>query len=111
MEREMTAAGTSAPHERMTMSDDASKAVGAKLERKISPSARSCKSCRFLRVHPDARGRITVRADRVYECLVQVPQPALPDSMTRAFGYRWPPAKSYMRGDDGRECPTWEKKA
>jgi hypothetical protein len=73
-------------------------------------TSKSCKSCRFLGVHADARGRITVRAQSAYECLVLVPQPALPASMTQAYGFRWPPAKSYMTGDSGRECPTWERR-
>jgi hypothetical protein len=78
---------------------------------RVRPDARCCKTCRFLGVNPDAKGRIVVRARNAYECLVVVPQPALPESMTRAYGYRWPLAKSYMTGDSGRECPTWEQRA
>lgn len=72
---------------------------------------KSCKTCRFLGVHPDARGRIVVRAGYAYECLVVVPEPALPDSVKNAYEYRWPPAKSYMSGGDGTECATWEKRS
>jgi len=74
---------------------------------------RGCKSCRFLAVPPDARGRIVVRAGRAYECVVQVPRPVLPDSMTRSmvYGFPWPIQRSYMTGDRGRECPTWEQRA
>ena len=86
-------------------------AVAGQVDCRVRPAVRSCKSCRFLGVHPDARGRINVRARNVYECLVQVPEPVLPESMTRAYGFRWPPAKSYMTGDSGRECPTWEQRA
>ena len=86
-------------------------AVACKVERGVRPAAQSCKTCLFLGVHPDANGRIVVRAKNAYECLVVVQQPALPESMTRAYGYRWPPAKSYMTGDSGRECPTWEQRA
>ena len=69
---------------------------------------KSCKTCRFLAVHPDARGRIVVRQKNAYECLAIVPQPDLPDSITKAYGFRWPPSKTYMTGDRGTECPTWE---
>ena len=72
---------------------------------------RSCKTCRFLAVHPDARGRIVVRARNAYECRAIVPMPLLPDSVTRAHDFRWPPGRSYMTGDGGTLCPTWEQRA
>lgn len=74
-------------------------------------SNRCCKSCRFLAVHPDARGRIVVRADRSYECIVTIPMQLLPDSVTKAYGFRWPMARTYMSGESGTLCPTWEARA
>jgi len=88
-----------------------SPAVVGRLERKVRPAERSCKSCRFFDVRPDAKGRIVVCAKSVYECLVVVPEPALPDSIKLAYGYRWPPDKAYLNGDSGRKCPTWEQRA
>ena len=72
---------------------------------------RSCKTCRFLTVPPDARGRIVVRAKNAYECRAIVPMPMLPDSVTRGHGFRWPPSRKYMTGDGGTLCPTWEARA
>ena len=69
---------------------------------------KTCKTCRFLEVAPDAGGRIVVRARNVYPCTAAVPMPALPESVTRAYGFKWPPTKSYMTGDRGANCPTWE---
>ena len=83
----------------------------APLERHVRPAVaveRSCKTCRFLAVHPDARGRIVVRAKNAYECRAIVPMPMLPDSVTRSYGFKWPMPRSYMTGDSGTLCPTWE---
>jgi hypothetical protein len=89
-----------------------SPAVVGCLERGVRPAfERSCKTCRFLAVHPDARGRIVVRAKNAYECRAIVPMPPLPDSVTRSHGFRWPIDRRYMGGDDGTLCPTWEVRA
>lgn len=72
---------------------------------------RCCKTCRFLAVHPDARGRIVVRARNAYECRAIVPLPPLPDSVTGAYGFQLPPNRRYMTGDNGTLCPTWEERA
>lgn len=76
--------------------------------RAAQAQAKSCKTCKFLAVAPDARGRIVVRATRVYQCAYIVPMPPLPKSITSAYGFRWPPHRSYMTGDSGVLCPTWE---
>ncbi len=70
---------------------------------------RCCKTCRFLAVHPDAQGRVVVRAaNAAYECAAVVPLPALPDSVTMSYGFRWPMSRRYMRCEEGTLCPTWE---
>jgi len=68
---------------------------------------RCCKTCMHLRVPPDQAGRRVVRAGSAYTCTVEVPAPPLPDSITRCYGFR-PFDRSYMRGGDGTECPTWQ---
>lgn len=74
----------------------------------------SCKTCKHLDVPRDSLGRIVVRKGKVYECVVDVPEPILPDCITKAFGhswpslgYSWPPKRRYMGGDDGIDCPSW----
>ena len=69
---------------------------------------RCCKTCKHLRVAPDARGRIVVRKDNAYPCDVPLPVVLLPDSVTSSYRFRWPPARFYMAGDKGTLCPTWE---
>lgn len=71
---------------------------------------RCCKTCRHLRVAPNAAGRIVVRKDKAYPCDAPIPpMPVLPDSVTSVYGFRWPySGPRYMRGNDGATCPTWE---
>lgn len=71
---------------------------------------RSCKTCRFLNVPPDAAGRIVVRKDEAYQCMAVVPVPLLPDSVTTAYTFRWPLPRSYMTGEQGTLCPTWDQR-
>lgn len=68
---------------------------------------KSCKTCRWLDVSPDKRGRRIVRQAVSYECNFPIaPLPPLPESAF--FKDRWPPARSWMEGQDGRSCATWE---
>lgn len=75
---------------------------------------RCCKTCRWLKVEPDAAGRRVVRASRAYRCEWPAPPlPALPQSLTRRFvgddGDPWGiERRSYMEPADGRNCPVWE---
>lgn len=45
----------------------------------------TCKTCKWLDVKPDKAGRVVVRKDSVYPCVVKFPTPKLPDSITRAY--------------------------
>jgi hypothetical protein len=66
----------------------------------------TCRTCKFLDVLPDSRGRIIPRANKGYRCLYPIPADhALPASVTIYFRFQWPPTKSSMAPDDGEGCP------
>lgn len=72
-------------------------------------SDKCCKTCKHLNVEPDANGRRVVRQNCVYRCGFIPPMPPLPDSITRCYGFNWPPTSPrYMTGAEGKTCPTWE---
>lgn len=77
---------------------------------------KSCRTCRFLRVLPDADGKVRIRKDRAYTCAApvrNVEELQLPASVTSSYGWQWPPTGGrYMEPDDPRSatCPTWEKR-
>ncbi len=66
----------------------------------------TCRTCKFLDVAPDSRGRIVPRAGNGYACRYLIPDAhGLPHSATRAYGFLWPPIKTRMQPDDGEGCP------
>jgi hypothetical protein len=67
-------------------------------------SARSCRTCIFLNVPPNAAGKIVARKHSVYPCTAAVEQPMLPACMTKVYGFRWPISRSHMGPDEGQEC-------
>jgi hypothetical protein len=73
--------------------------------------SKCCKTCRHLAVQPNAAGKRVVRRDGAYLCTAPLPEmPNLPASVTEAYG--WTDLsmrhRSYMTGDRGTNCPTWE---
>jgi hypothetical protein len=67
-----------------------------------------CKTCKWYGVQPDARGRIVVRALDAWPCKAPEPeQPLVPSSVLKAYGWKWPPPRIYMRGNDGTDCQTY----
>lgn len=71
----------------------------------------TCRSCQYLDVRPDSRGRVIPRRDKSYRCLAPEPaRPIVPASVTPAY-LRWPPHRSHMEPDDGAECPCHEPRA
>lgn len=67
-----------------------------------------CKTCKFYGVQPDARGRIVVRKGWLWPCKAPEPElPRLPSSILKAYGWKWPPQRSYMRGCDGTDCAAY----
>lgn len=71
-----------------------------------------CKTCRFLDVPLDKAGRRMVRSNHGYGCLWKLPKNhfVLPDSITQAPSYRLGRLRTFMEGDEGTTCPTWEKR-
>ena len=71
---------------------------------------RSCKTCRHLDVAPNRGGRRVVYAGRAYPCTVPVSDSALPECITKSYGFV-PVSKarrSHVMPGDGAECPMWE---
>ncbi len=67
-----------------------------------------CKTCKWYDAMPDASGRIVVRKGAVWPCKAPEPeQPRIPSSMLKAYGWKWPPPRSYMQGSEGTDCPTY----
>jgi hypothetical protein len=70
----------------------------------------TCKTCKWLAVPPDKRGRIVVR-DTAYRCIVPMPVlPALPDCITKQYGYtKITERRDYwMTPKQGVTCPLHE---
>ena len=40
-------------------------------------------------------------------CTIEIPMPTLPISVTKAYGFNWPPSKSYVGKEDCAECPLF----
>lgn len=70
---------------------------------------KSCKTCKWLVVPRDAAGRRYVKQLGAYRCFFPVVAQPLPDSVTKAYGYRAPSPTQYMAPSDGAACPTYEK--
>lgn len=68
----------------------------------------TCKTCKWLDVPPDKRGRIVVR-DTGYRCIVPLPEmPALPDSITKRYCYIGLSTPGFMTPTQGANCPLHE---
>lgn len=67
----------------------------------------TCKTCEWLEVHPDKRGRRVVYAARVYPCVAPCAAPVAPVSITRYHGFKWPPPRMHMGPQDGADCPLY----
>lgn len=66
----------------------------------------TCRTCKFLDIAPDSRGRVVPRANKGYCCLYKVPaEHGLPASVTGSYNFRWPPSKRSMSPSDGEGCP------
>lgn len=72
----------------------------------------TCGTCRYLFMHADRDGVTRVRRDWIYRCDAPVLEISdLPDSVTGAFGFNWPPRRTRMTPDDGIDCPAYEEKS
>lgn len=69
----------------------------------------NCRACKYLDVAPDKSGRIVPRKGYSYRCLAPIPAlPALPDSITNEYSFRWPPTRTHMTPERGAGCPIFE---
>ena len=66
--------------------------------------------CEFADVRPDKAGRYVVRENAMYQCSYPIPEVVLPTSVTRAFQFRWPPAKCWVSKGECEACPCWVRK-
>jgi hypothetical protein len=72
----------------------------------------TCKTCKWLDVPADKRGRIVVR-DTAYKCIVPMPVlPALPDCVTKQYGYHdiVQSRTRFMIPTQGATCPLHEER-
>ncbi len=69
----------------------------------------TCRTCRLLKVAPDQAGRIIPRKHKAYLCAEaeSIALPRLPDSVTKSYGFKWPPSSRWMSPEDGEDCPCW----
>ena len=72
----------------------------------------SCKTCAYLKVPLNMKGRRIVRLSYVYGCAAPYPkEPVASDSVSlhnswkRIFHEPW--LSRYMEGKDGTTCPVW----
>jgi hypothetical protein len=71
----------------------------------------SCGTCKWLRVAPDKDGKIRVRKNLTYRCDCPVLLlSALPDCVTKAYDFYWPPHRIWISPNSGKTCPTFERK-
>lgn len=71
----------------------------------------SCKTCKWLEVEPNKAGKRVVRKDRVYQCGVPIERPRLPTSVLKAYGFRWPPSKTWLpSGLRDEVCLLWKER-
>lgn len=66
------------------------------------------KPCAHANITPDKLGRVIMRKDAAYKCRYPVPDIVLPLSITRSYGFNWPPIKNPPAFKDMCEaCPCW----
>lgn len=62
------------------------------------------KPCKYL----DLGAGETARKGMAYRCLVEVPKPQMPNSVTLHYNYHWPPRKNFVTKADCEGCPFRE---
>lgn len=72
---------------------------------------KDCRTCKHLAVRPDKLGRIVPRKNEVYRCLAPEPDlPPIPLSVSEVYDFKWPPRRTMVTPDHGKDCPVWEKR-
>lgn len=84
---------------------------------------KTCRTCKHLKVNPDADGKRRPRKNFSYVCNAEVPDIEtitailkLPKSVCLSFratwgATEWPPLRRRMEPDEGEGCLRWEKKS
>ena len=69
-----------------------------------------CFTCKWWDRKPNwEKERITHKYAR--KCLFPAPElPVLPEAVTRAYSWHWPPHRNYVDGTAGINCPCWERR-
>lgn len=68
--------------------------------------------CTHAHITPGKNGKIVMRKYSVYPCLIPAPElPVLPASITKAYGFNWPPHRSYVSKEDCEQCPCWASRS
>jgi hypothetical protein len=72
----------------------------------------SCKTCKYFDVPPDKDGKARIRKGNAYRCTAPMPEcPPLPVCVSlEPWGFKWPPAKSWVTPDMGTDCPVYEQR-
>lgn len=66
------------------------------------------KKCKYLHAPPDKDGKVRLRRNVRYRCMIELPTPVLPASVTQAFDWRWPPHKTHVGIEDCARCPCFK---
>jgi hypothetical protein len=66
-----------------------------------------CKTCLFSRWNLTPTGRIS--KDSSGRCVVEFPFLFLPDCVTKAYGFKKEPARTYVSQDWGGSCPLYQE--
>jgi hypothetical protein len=69
----------------------------------------SCRTCAFLLVPENGAGRRVPRKQNCYPCTYEIQPHALPDSVVRSYGFKWPPPKTWMPPDGGTGCVCYKE--
>ena len=70
-------------------------------------SERCCKNCMHFAVKLDSAGKRVVRMDYTYDCQAPIKLTLLPESVLRYPGFKWPPNRKSMTGEDGTKCASF----
>ena len=73
----------------------------------------TCRTCKWLEVEYDHdTGKISYGITSKFVCGAPTPLlPALPDSITNSVEWYWPVFRKWMDMSDGKNCPTFKRKA
>lgn len=69
----------------------------------------TCKQCAYLVADKNKNGVRIVRKGDCYRCTAPMPaMPAIPDSVTKFYSFKWDQPRRHMTGADGEGCPAFK---